>query len=101
VIDRTGPRGAVWPSPGPSTATITDPRDDTPAITIEEAYKVLKVAPGTAWESVEQSRRQLILQSHPERIALLSGAKREEVLADARRVNLAYATLSKGRSNGR
>ena len=72
-----------------------------PAMPLEEAYKVLKATPGGPWESIEQTRRMLVLQSHPSRWKTLSTEKRTQVLAEAKRVNVAYAALSQTRCDGR
>ena len=72
-----------------------------PTMPLEDAYKILKVTPGATWESIEQTRRTLVHQSHPSRWKALSAEKRAEALANARRVNAAYAALSQTRCGGR
>ncbi len=71
------------------------------AMTIEDACKVLKTTPSATWESIEQTRRQLVQQSHPERVASMSPAGREQAQSNARLVNAAYATLSHARGTRR
>lgn len=68
-----------------------------PAMPLDDAYKVLKATPGATWESVEQTRRTLVHQSHPSRWKALSAEKRAQTLTEAKRVNAAYATLSQAR----
>jgi DnaJ-domain-containing protein 1 len=68
-----------------------------PSITVDEAYKLLKATPSSTWESIEQNRQQLVQQSHPDRIALLSSEQRLHFQAEARRVNAAYAVLCRFR----
>lgn len=68
---------------------------------LEDAHKVLKATPGAPWESIEQTRRTLVHQSHPSLWQTLSAEKRAQALADAKRVNLAYAALSQTRCSGR
>ena len=68
---------------------------------LEEAYKVLKATPGATWESIEQTRRTLVHQSHPSRWKTLSAEKRAQALAEAKRVNAAYAALSQTRCGER
>lgn len=72
-----------------------------PAMPQEEAYKVLKATPGATWESIEQTRRTLVHQSHPSRLKGLSSEKRAQALVEAKRINAAYAALSQARCGGR
>ena len=71
------------------------------AMPLEDAYKVLKATPGTTWESIEQTRRTLVHQSHPSHLKTLSAEKRTQALAEATKVNVAYAALSQTRCGGR
>lgn len=89
---------AVQP-PGPPTAA--KPSGTTPAMPLDVAYKVLNATPGSTWESIEQTRRALVQQSHPSRWKALSAEKRAQSLAEASRVNAAYAALSQARCGGR
>jgi curved DNA-binding protein CbpA len=68
---------------------------------LEDAYKLLKATPGSTWESIEQTRRLLVMASHPEKLKGLAEAKRVQVMAEASRVNAAYAVLSRARCAGR
>ena len=61
---------------------------------VEDAYKLLKATAGSTWESIEQTRRQLVQQAHPSRVKSLSPERRASALAEARRVNAAYEALS-------
>jgi hypothetical protein len=79
----------------------TKPAISTPAMPLEDAYKVLKATPGATWESIEQMRRLLVQGSQPSQSKSLSAEKRTLVLAEARRVNAAYAALSQIRCGGR
>jgi hypothetical protein len=67
------------------------------AMPLEEAYKVLKATPGATWNSIEQTRRTLVNQLHPSRWKPLSAEKRAQALAEAKRINAAYAALSQTR----
>jgi curved DNA-binding protein CbpA len=67
---------------------------------VEDAYKLLKATPGSTWESIEQTRRLLVEQSHPERLKAMAAEKRSSALAEATRANTAYATLSRLRCGG-
>jgi hypothetical protein len=66
-----------------------------------QAAEGLKATPGSTWESIEQTRRLLVLASHPEKLKVLAEGKRSQVLAEASRVNAAYAVLSQARCAGR
>jgi hypothetical protein len=65
-----------------------------PAMSIDEAYKVLKVAPSSTWESIEQARRRSVQQAHPQRLKSMSTEKRMQIQSEAKRVNAAYAVLA-------
>jgi DnaJ-domain-containing protein 1 len=69
----------------------------TPAMPLEDAYRLLKATPGSTWESIEQTRRQLVQQSHPERLKSMSADRCAQALAEAKRVNAAYEALSRTR----
>ena len=88
------------PPPEPPPAT-KKPSSSTPAMPLDDAYKVLKATPGATWDSIEQTRRTLVQQSHPSRWKALNVEKRAQVLAEANRVNAAYAALSQARCGGR
>lgn len=82
---------------------VTPPKQQptTPNIPLELAYKLLRATPASTWESVEQTRRQLVQQSHPARMMLLSQEQCIHALAEAKRVNGAYLALSHSRCWGR
>ncbi len=86
--------------PGPPLIAPVPPKPPAPssmAIPLEDAYKLLKATPASAWESIEQTRRLLVQQAHPSRVAPLSAEKRVEARTDAARVNAAYLRLSAAR----
>lgn len=70
-------------------------------IPIEDAFRLLKATASSSWESIEHTRRALVLQSHPERLKGIRADKRSDALAEAKRVNEAYAALSLFRGAGR
>jgi hypothetical protein len=76
-------------------------RPPAPAMPLDDAYKVLKTAPGTTWESIERTRRLLVQQSSPLRTSTMGVDKRARALAEARRINEAYMALFTGRTSGR
>ena len=69
-----------------------------PAMTLEDALKVLKVTTSAPWESIETSRRQAVERAHPGRLASLSKEKRSAVKEEARVANAAYRVLLQARS---
>lgn len=85
----------------PERPPAAKPASPTPAMPLDDAYKVLKATPGATWESIEQTRRMLVQQSHPSRWKTLSAEKRAQTLAEARQVNAAYASLSAARCGER
>jgi len=86
------------PAPGAATKTL---QPAYPPIPVEDAYKLLKATAGSTWELIEQTRRQLVLQSHPARLKSMSPERQAQVIAEAKRVNAAYVTLSQVRCGGR
>lgn len=61
---------------------------------LDVAYKILKASPQATSESIEQTRRMLVEQSHPSLWKTLSAEKRAQALTDARQANVAHATMS-------
>lgn len=81
----------------PTSLVPTFPKQSTQeivAISVEDAYKLLKVMPGSTWESIEQTRRSLVMQSHPASVAALSADQHAQARTEAARVNAAYLMLS-------
>jgi DnaJ-domain-containing protein 1 len=68
-----------------------------PAMTVEEAYKILRVTAATSWSDIEQARRQLVQKAHPDNLSLLSSEKREATRALARLANAAYHVLHRSK----
>ena len=64
---------------------------------LDEAYKLLKVTPGSNWEAIELARRQLVQRAHPTAICSLDTEQRHEAQASARRANAAYTVLRASR----
>ena len=69
-----------------------------PAMSLDDACKLLKLTAGAPWQEVEQSRRKLVLLSHPSHVAGMVPERQEAVRDEARRVNAAYAVLSAARA---
>jgi DnaJ-domain-containing protein 1 len=73
------------------------PSASVPAMTFEEALKVLKITSGAPWEAVELSRRQTVDRARPDRLTALSQDKRSALKEEAQRANTAYLTLLRER----
>lgn len=115
----TAPQPSLWDAPAPAArpAAPTPPAvaasvalrpavagaparpatPPSPVMPLDDAYKLLKATPGSTWEFIEQTRRLLVQASHPEKARTLPEARRSQALAEAKRVNEAYAALSLAR----
>ena len=60
-----------------------------------DAYKVLKVPMDSAWEVVENSRRQIVQRSSPTHLSRMTEEKRAPILGEAKLANAAYAVILK------
>lgn len=89
------PAPPIRPAQAPAAAKPDSPV--APTMPLEDAYRLLKATAGSTWESIEQIRRQLVQQAHASRVKSWSPERRASALAEARRVNAAYATLSQAR----
>lgn len=87
--------------PADPSATPNPAHSPAPTMPLEDAQKLLKATAGSTWESIEQTRRQLVQQAYPGRLKSMSPERRAQVLAEARRVNAAYVALSQMRCSGR
>ncbi len=87
--------------PSEAAMSLEPPARPLVEIPVDDAYNLLKATRGSTWESIEQTRHQLVQQSHPERVRLLSPERRSQVLSEAKRVNGAYLALSELRCAGR
>jgi hypothetical protein len=67
---------------------------------VSQAYALLKISPGSSWESVESARRKLVQQASPTCTLSMSVGDRERLNKQAGLVNAAYALLAKQRWNG-
>lgn len=62
-------------------------------MSVTAAYAELKATPSSTWKSIEHTRRQLVQQAHPNRMATLSADQRTQALEKVKRVNAAYAVV--------
>lgn len=74
---------------------------DVPVVTLTEALSLLKTTLGATWESVEQTRRAAVQSASPSRTGPLTAMQREAALANARRINAAYAVIMLERTSKR
>ena len=99
---------SLWERPPPAIPAArpvaTQPRPMSPAVSpplptmpLEDACKVLKTTLRASWESIEQTRRLTVQQSHPSLLKSLSDEGRGQALNYARRANTAYAVLQAAR----
>lgn len=68
-----------------------------PTITVEDAYRLLRVAATSKWETVELARRTIVQAAHPDAIAKLPSDRQEQLKRAAKRANAAYLVLLAGR----
>ena len=80
------------PAPQKSPSVNADP-----AMTKEQAFKILKVSPTTSWEQIEQSRRELVARAQPDMLAVLAPEIRKALQDECRLVNAAYKSLLQGK----
>lgn len=69
-----------------------------PVISLSDAYKVLKATPGSSWESIELTRRQLVQLASP---VVASDEKRQQLQCDAEKINAAYKVIALDRIGSR
>lgn len=94
------PLPAASPVTAPeNVASVMETAEAVPAMSVDEAYRVLKVTAASTWELIEQTRRHLVQEAHPENVAKLSSERRVQVQAAAKRVNTAYAVIFAARTN--
>lgn len=106
------PRAPELPHPVPVTQRVPAPYRVTPLdepipfpptqpnnrsvdaiMSADEACKVLEVTLGANWESIEESRREIVQKSHPDRVRSLPPEKRRALIERARRANHAIQVL--------
>lgn len=67
------------------------------AMTVEQAYRVLKVTSASPWDAIEFSRRDLVARAQPDRVTKLEPTKRKVLQDEAREANIAYKVLLQAR----
>lgn len=71
-------------------------REDAP-ITLKDAYALFDADVTSPWESIEFTRRRLIQQYHPDKVAALGPKLRVVAEAEGKRINVAYDLLRKAK----
>lgn len=66
-------------------------------VTLGDAYQLFQTDRGSAWEEIEFTRRKLIQQYHPDKVAALGPKLRELAELEAKRINVAFDLLRKER----
>jgi len=66
-------------------------------VTLDDAYQLFQTDKGDAWEEIELTRRRLIQQYHPDKVAALGPKLRELAELEAKRINVAFDLLRKER----
>jgi hypothetical protein len=86
------------PAPPPPKPVSPQPEAQAPvpSVSIEDAHKLLKVAPGAPWELVELARRKAVQPSSPQSKGVQAD-QRAKLLAAARLANAAYAVIASAR----
>lgn len=67
-------------------------------MSLSDAYKALKATPGSSWESIELTRRQLVQRASP---AVAIDDKRQQLQRDAENINSAYQVIALDRVRSR
>lgn len=71
---------------------------EVPVISLSDAYKALKATPGSSWEAIELTRRQLVQRASP--VVAIDG-KRQQLQRDADNINTAYKVIALDRIGSR
>lgn len=66
-------------------------------VTLGDAYRLFVADKATAWEEIELTRRRLIQQYHPDKVAALGPKLREVADVEAKRINIAFDLLRQER----
>lgn len=91
------PRAATHRRPTDTLAASKATLPPAPNMPLEDAYKLLKTTAGSTWESIEETRRRLVQQSHPVRLKSMSADRRVQAISEATLVNAAYSALFRAR----
>lgn len=94
VVERVEIPSQALPGRAPQRALVLLP---TPALTLEQACRLLKVLPTAAWEVVDAARRALVARAQPDLLRDLSTARCDALQDEARLVNQASQKLFEAR----
>lgn len=71
-----------------------------PPTEVGQAYALLKISPGSSWESIELARQKLVQRASPAITSSMRAGDRARLNERAALVNVAYALLAKQRCSG-
>jgi len=77
-------------------ATVPSAKQNQPVLTeisVEQAYRILRVTTAASWDAIEASRRELVSHAQPDKTAGIPADKRSQLQAEAQQVNRAYRKL--------
>jgi DnaJ-domain-containing protein 1 len=63
-------------------------------ISVEQAYRILKVPLTASWETIEESRRNLVGRAQPDKLIGMTPDKRKVLYEECRSVNAAYKVIA-------
>lgn len=93
----TGTNAATSPSDKQAPSTTRPVVRPPVAMSVADAYKLLKATPASTWDSIEKTRRELVSLSSPARTDQLQDGEREKLLTEASAVNSASQLVYKAR----
>ena len=74
------------------------PQNEQPLnVSLGDAYRLFGADQATAWEEIELTRRRLVQQYHPDKVAALGSKLREVAEVEAKRINIAFDMLRRER----
>jgi hypothetical protein len=91
------------PAPPIPLAAFDSPRQEARSgpsgnLSVEQAYRTLRIGPSASWEDVELARRRVVQKSSPEVTRGMPERDRLALLAEARHANAAYEVLLSDRA---
>ena len=75
----------------------TNPKGDDTTLSLKDAYKLFEADETSPWEQIELTRRRLIQQYHPDKVASLGPKLKEVADKEGKRINIAYSLIRKAK----
>lgn len=94
---RAKPASSHAPASSPTPHKSVEP-EALPQLSLEDAYRILKVGVGDGWVKIENARRKIVLKSNPAATSALAEAQLEKLLAEAKMANDAAIVIAARRS---